>query len=174
MDTASDVAQRFAKLRTYRSGDRRAPHKPLLLLFAIGQLQRGHESLAFDDVDRALEPLLSAYAPPVKSRHQPELPYWHLQTDDLWVADTVANGIALEPTIHKLFDVGAWSLTDDRRIIVSANLTGTDTTIERIRSRHGHPLTEPLPGEPQVSAEFIQWHRETDLGGVFRAPGLPL
>jgi len=51
--------------------------------------------------------------------------------------DELSNGIALEPTAHKLFDVGAWSLSDDRRIIVSSHLTGTDETITRIRGHHG-------------------------------------
>jgi predicted restriction endonuclease len=31
---------------------------------------------------------------------------------------TVANGLALTPTLHKLFDHGAWSLDDSRRVIV--------------------------------------------------------
>ena len=26
----------------------------------------------------------NAYAPPVRARHQPELPYWHLRSDGLW------------------------------------------------------------------------------------------
>ena len=51
--------------------------------------------------------------------------------------DIVANGIALEPTIHKLFDAGACSLTDDRRILVSANYTGSDEAVARLRAHHG-------------------------------------
>ena len=88
--------------------------------------------------------------------------------------DSVANGVALEPTLHKLFDVGAWSLTDDRRILVSAEFTGTETTVARVREHHGTPLRDPLPGLAPLEPEFIQWHREPDLGGVFRRPALPL
>jgi len=304
--TRRTLLNQIHALRTYRQGDRRAPHKPLLLLYAIGQLQHGKRILSFGDVKLALDPLLTAYAPPVKRRHQPELTYWHLATDGLWVVhsaseldrqasgfptmaalrgstagipdhladelvnnprllntvvrqlldehfapsthddildalgiqiesggavaqaiaddararrrdplfrdnvlrayeyrcafsgfraalsgsyfgceaahiqwhshdgpDAVSNGIALEPTIHKLFDVGAWSLTDDRRIIVSAHFTGTDSTVARIRGRHGQRLRSPLPGEPHIDSEFIRWHREPDLGGVFRQPALP-
>lgn len=300
----SQVLEQIGALRTYRSGSRRAPHKPLLLLFALGQLRSGKRELSFSEVKAALDPLLTAYAPPVKSRHQPELPYWHLVSDGLWEVDgaeqmerqsggfptmdairnscgklderfvqqlssdptlfesvvarllnehfapsshedilvavgleslpqegiaddkierrrrdsrfreavlrayeyrcafsgfrialggsyfgceaahvrwhaydgpyDVSNGIALEPTVHRLFDVGAWTLTDDRRIIVSTQLTGSDEAVGRIRGRHGHPLNEPLPGEPQVNLDFIRWHREADKGGVFRKPGLPL
>ena len=62
--------------------------------------------------------------------------------------DTVDNGFAVEPTLHKLFDVGAWTLTDDHRILVSEDLTGTDTTVERIRSLHGKTIRSPLAGCP--------------------------
>lgn len=88
--------------------------------------------------------------------------------------DIVDNGIALEPTIHKLFDAGAWSLTDDRQILVSANYTGSEIAVTRLRAQHGQPLRSPLPGEPPVAPEFIRWHRDPKLGGVFREPSLPL
>ena len=85
-DKSTDFLNRIQALRTYRSGKRRAPHKPLLLLYAIAKLQYGERKLSFDEVRQALNPLLLAYAPPVKNgRHQPELPYWHLATDGLWV-----------------------------------------------------------------------------------------
>lgn len=302
-----DLLQRVDRLRTYRKGERRAPHKPLLLLFAIGELVRGHRKLPFEKVKKALDPLLNAYAPPVASRHQPELPYWHLATDGLWEVenaqklarqrsgfptmaalrgssgclpnglaerllasprllhdvvsllleehfppsvhediltavglsleppsavaerpererptrqrdpqfrqevlrayeyrcafsgfraalggsflgceaahvqwhshegpDSVSNGIALEPTLHKLLDAGAWTLTDDRRILISAHFTGSEATVARIRESHGKPLRQPLPGSPLVEREYIRWHREPELGGVFRRPALPL
>ena len=98
----------------------------------------------------------------------------HVQWHACAGPDSVANGLALEPTIHTLFDAGAWSLTDDRRILVSANYTGSDVAIERLRARHGQPLLDPLPGQPQIELEYIRWHREPELGGVFREPALPL
>jgi putative restriction endonuclease len=88
--------------------------------------------------------------------------------------DVVENGIAMEPTLHKLFDAGAWSLTDDRRILVSSEFTGSDEAVARLRELHGKPLRKPLPGSPQVLAEYIHWHREPKHGGVFRQPALPL
>jgi putative restriction endonuclease len=41
--------------------------------------------------------------------------------------DSVENGIALEPTMHTLFDIGAWTLTDDHRIMISSHFTGSET-----------------------------------------------
>ena len=263
--------------------------------------------MPYAEVEKQLLPLLKSYAPPVRARHQPELPYWHLQSDELWSVprgaelpktkggfpamaqlrttsaglpsdiavalladrslameiidvllnehfppsvhedllaqvgladfdeaavlepqleyrkmhrrdpafrakvilayehrcavtgfraalggsffgceaahvkwhayggpDAVANGICVEPTLHKLLDAGAWTLTDDRRILVSKDFTGTSVAIERLRDHHGKPLRSPVPGEAPVSSEYIKWHREPELGGVFRGHALPL
>jgi len=87
--------------------------------------------------------------------------------------DTVENGLVLEPTLHKLFDAGAWSLTDDRRVIVSAVFTGTPEAVERLRPFHGKKIRAPLSGNPEVAVEYIRWHRDPEKGGVFRNPPLP-
>lgn len=289
-------------LNINKSGSRRSPHKPLLLLIAISRLLGGQNTLNLADLDKELLPLLKAYAPPVKGSHQPELPYWHLQSSGLWTVsnadflplqsggfpkmpglrqthagftnevasylkahpifaseivdfllsehfpesvqvdlvarlgldreahtpvlksqskkrdpafrnnvlraydyrcavtgfqamlggasfgceaahvrwhaydgpDIVSNGIALEPTLHKLFDAGAWTLDDERRILVSKDFTGSDTALARLRDHHGQKLASPIPGEPLLEVNFIMWHREPELGGVFRQPALQI
>ena len=303
MMTAVQVREATANLNVYGRGDRRAPHKPLLFLVLLGRFQAGDPgTLSFDEATQALLPLLERYAPPVKGRHQPELPYWHLQSDGLWEVehagdlplqkggfpllgalrgttgkipadvaasfraepsliedcakilldrhfpqtlhdsianavglvlgdpgetsrvgrrkrdpafradvlrayehrcaatgfraalegtyfgveaahvrahcwdgpDDVANGMALTPTLHRLFDHGAWSLTDDRRVLVSAQFTGSDQAVTMLRDLHGRPLRDPLPGHARIDHGFIRWHRERQHGGVFRTPALPL
>lgn len=84
----------------------------------------------------------------------------------------VSNGIALNPTLHKLFDHGAWTLTDDRRVLVSREFGGTDSATGMLRPLHGTRLRDPLSGCVPVAVQFIRWHREPDLGGVFRHPAL--
>ena len=299
----------LARLRTYRRGETRAPHKPLLLLVAIGERLRGRATLSLDEVETRLTPLLLAFAPPVRGRPEPHLPFWHLGSDDgLWQVagadalprtrkgfpelaalraargsladdfasrldadpgfatraialllerhfpatlhpailslagldalaidaadedrgdylpgvrgrardaafrhevldayghrcaasgfaatlagvpwgceaahvhwhafdgpDRVDNGLCLEPTLHRLFDAGAWTLDDERRIVVSATFEGNDEAAGRLLARHGAPLAAPVSGRP-VALDCIRWHREPTLGGVFRQPPRP-
>ncbi len=77
------------------NGTRRSPHKPLLLLIALSKLLKGVTRLSFEEVRLELLPLLEAFAPQVKSRHQPELPYWHLRTDEIWEIEN-ANDLPLQ------------------------------------------------------------------------------
>jgi putative restriction endonuclease len=302
-----EFLERLGRLNVDRSGGQRKPHKPLLMLLAIERLMlRGEREVSFADIEDPLRRLLAIYAPPVKGRPQPELPYWHLQTDEVWIvtdgdcmersakgfpkldalrassacipdryvgplladerlarravqllleehfepslhADVLAgvgfepdwlmsvvlparavrlreasrdptfreavlaaydqrcaatgfqamiagelfaleaahvkwhskggpavvsNGIALNPTLHKLFDHGAWTLTDDRCILVSSAFTGSDVALDMLRPLHKRPLRQPVRSSDQVDIGFIRWHREPGLGGVFREPAM--
>lgn len=298
-----ELLQRIGELNIYSRGERRAPHKPLLLLFVLGRMQAGHGStVPAKETWAEIGKLLERHAPPVKSAHQPELPYWHLQSDGLWTVkgatdlplskggfpakgplgetegrlpaaveqmlvadprlledcakvlldrhfpetlhaslsasvglvlgdpgetsrlgrrkrdprfkshvleayehrcaltgfraaldgrffgveaahvrahcydgpDEVANGLVLTPTLHSLLDFGAWTLTDDRRVLVSRKFTGTDEAVSLLRDLHGSRVRDPLPGFEPVRPEYIRWHRDSGLGGVFRQPALPL
>ena len=60
-----------------------APHKPLLLLYALGQLSEGQDVLAYRDVDRELRRLLRDFGPR-RQQQRPSDPFWRLQNDDLW------------------------------------------------------------------------------------------
>ena len=77
----------IGNLNVNKSKGKRRPHKPLLMLIAIANVLNGRHQLSFAEVKELLTPLLNAYAPPVKGRHQPELPYWHLQSDEIWQVD---------------------------------------------------------------------------------------
>lgn len=60
-----------------------APHKPLLILYALGELSRGCEAVSFRDLDAPLTKLLEDFGPQRVSHH-PEYPFWRLQNDGLW------------------------------------------------------------------------------------------
>ena len=294
--------EQVKRIRVFSQGDRRAPHKPLLLLIALNRVLRGEPQFAPYAVwAEAMLPLLEEFAPPVIAQHQPQLPYWFLRNDGLWEVpgadelplvaggfpqmgplrattaglpyelhdslsqdphlvrravrllldehfsptlhesildvvgldlgaaqpeevherpardpefrrrvlrayesrcavtgfraalsgsyfaveaahvkwhacggpDIVANGLVLNPLLHLLFDRGAWSLTDDRRVTVSEHFTGNEEAVRMVRDLHGRSIRDPLPGSDPVSVEYIRWHREADRGGVFRQPALP-
>ena len=87
MTKTDALLRQFRELNVWRRGDERAPHKPLLILYALGQLQAGAARLIpFDQLEGPLERLLEDFGPPRKSPH-PELPFYHLQSDGVWEID---------------------------------------------------------------------------------------
>lgn len=87
MPTPQDILAAFESLRRAKRADTYAPHKPLLLLLALGRVQRGLPRLAtFEEVEPDLKEMLRAFAPgsSLNSRHYP---FWHLRGDanrSLW------------------------------------------------------------------------------------------
>jgi putative restriction endonuclease len=83
--TRETVLQLFDKLNVWSRGDQRAPHKPLLVLYALGRWSRGETTdIPFNQVDDDLTVLLKEFGRPRHSYH-PEYPFWRLQNDNVWV-----------------------------------------------------------------------------------------
>lgn len=79
-----DVGTLFQNLNIWSRGDQRAPHKPLLLLYALGKYASGAERfIPYSDIDTEVRKLLIEFGPPRKSVH-PEYPFWRLQNDGVW------------------------------------------------------------------------------------------
>jgi len=79
-----EIVQKFETLKVWQRGDERAPHKPLLVLYAIGKLLRGEgRLLPYSEVDEKLGSLLREFGPKRKVNH-PEFPFWRLQNDGVW------------------------------------------------------------------------------------------
>ncbi len=74
----------FNNIKIWRKLGQRAPHKPLLLLLALGRISQGNfDKFTYTDVKNQLKELLIEYSPPRKSYH-PEQPFWRLERDKLW------------------------------------------------------------------------------------------
>jgi putative restriction endonuclease len=83
--TNDDIIDRFAAVTVWKANGQRAPHKPLLILWSLARLQRRESRLVlFADLDEPFRQLLRDFGPPRRSYH-PEYPFWHLQSDGLWV-----------------------------------------------------------------------------------------
>lgn len=79
-----EFLQRIGRINVWQRGGERAPHKPLLLLLALGRaLGKGERLAAFEFIEDKLTDLLQNFGPPRKATH-PEFPFGRLATDGLW------------------------------------------------------------------------------------------
>lgn len=94
--TREDFLRRLDEISIWRRNDERAPHKPLLLLLALGRVQRGEVRLApyGNEIAKGLENLLRRFGKPRSVLH-PEAPFARLRGDGLWevVADKDLDSI---------------------------------------------------------------------------------
>jgi putative restriction endonuclease len=115
---AEAVLDRFERLAVWSRGDQRAPHKPLLVLYALGRWSRGDRAdLPFAQVDRDLTELLKEFGPSRKSYHA-EYPFWRLQNDGVWVVGSNAplparKGSTDPPKSALLSNAATGRFTDD-------------------------------------------------------------
>lgn len=80
--TRQHLLEAIDRLKTWKRDGRRAPHKPLTLLWALGRVRQGQPRLAsyVTDAHAPIAHLLSEYGRPQKVLH-PENPFWHLKSD---------------------------------------------------------------------------------------------
>ncbi|SEU43143.1 phosphorothioated DNA-binding restriction endonuclease [Nonomuraea wenchangensis] len=101
-----DWIERIAEIRRWTRGGERAPHKPLLLLYALGRFQRdGNRPIPFSAAEAELKQLLKEYGPPRET--SPGYPFHHLTTDGLWLVDTRHGPGSPGPGLRRLRDSGA-------------------------------------------------------------------
>lgn len=110
--TNQEILKLFRDIRVWQQGDKRAPHKPLLLLLAISKVLDGEDTLTeYSAIDAPLKSLLQKFGPSSgpASRHYP---FWHLGTDfngALWQLDGPADILdrppSKTPTLTELRDL---------------------------------------------------------------------
>ena len=89
MDRKS-IIQKFRKLNVNKKADKRAVHKPLLALYAIGKLlRRESRFISFKDSEGALKDLLKEFGPWKSNHLRPQYPFWRLskprkEEDRIW------------------------------------------------------------------------------------------
>ena len=82
--TPENLLSRFRELQIWAANGQRAPHKPLLVLWAIGRCLRGEERcVSYQEADKELIKLLDKFGPHRKVVHT-EAPFWRLQNDKVW------------------------------------------------------------------------------------------
>ncbi|MEU0246077.1 phosphorothioated DNA-binding restriction endonuclease [Streptomyces sp. NPDC006235] len=110
-----DWLERIANLRQWTRSGTRAPHKPLLLLYALGRFQRDAEDgLRYSAVEQELQRLLTEYGPPNKTT--PAYPFHHLVSDGVWDVRTDRGPGSPGSGVRDLRETGAvGQLTPDLR-----------------------------------------------------------
>ncbi|WP_433501136.1 phosphorothioated DNA-binding restriction endonuclease [Sphaerimonospora sp. CA-214678] len=82
-----DWVERVTSVNQWSRGGERAPHKPLLLLYALGCFQRqGGRPIPFSAAEADLKRLLQEFGPPRKT--SPGYPFHHLTRDGIWLVET--------------------------------------------------------------------------------------
>ena len=78
------IIQKFETLTLWRRAGKRAPHKPLLVLYAIEELRReGNRFTPYSEIDEHLRKLLKEFGPR-QANYRPQYPFWRLQNDNVW------------------------------------------------------------------------------------------
>ncbi|HVO84255.1 MAG TPA: HNH endonuclease [Syntrophobacteria bacterium] len=90
----------------------------------------------------------------------------HIQWSQAGGPDTEVNGVALCVMHHKLFDRGAFTVTDSMRIQVSERAHGSAGFQEWLMAFHGKPMRPPQRDSYYPEAQFTSWH----LKQVFQGP----
>lgn len=79
-----DLLSHFQNINTWKSKGTRAPHKPLLMLLALGEIQRGNTGfIPYTSIEPKLKDLLLDFGPQRKTLY-PNFPFTKLANDNLW------------------------------------------------------------------------------------------
>lgn len=83
--------------------------------------------------------------------------------------DSVDNGIAFCALHHKLFDFGAFTVSDNHQVLVSEQVNGSSAVEDVLLRHHGREMAVPRRQEELPKPEFLRWH----LTEVFKQRALP-
>jgi putative restriction endonuclease len=82
--TDQEIISQFQNINTWKSKGIRAPHKPLLMLISLGEIQKGNIGfIPFSTIEPKLRDLLIDFGPPRKTVY-PTFPFIRLANDNLW------------------------------------------------------------------------------------------
>jgi putative restriction endonuclease len=74
--------------------------------------------------------------------------------------DTIQNGIALSPTLHRAFDRGLIAISDHYTVIVSPDIQENDAP-HALRHLHDHRILLPENPAYHPSLDNLRAHRQT-------------
>lgn len=95
--TRDELLARFVALRQAQVRGRRAPHRPLLLLWPLGRFEaHGSTAVRHDEAEEPVSRLINDFGPPVRSpgaaRQRAAMPFVHLERDSWDLQDVPDSG----------------------------------------------------------------------------------
>lgn len=80
---------------------------------------------------------------------------FHIEHDD-----TIGNGIALSPTLHRAFDNGLITISTDYKVIVSNKFKENESSNHSIKQFHSNKLILPNNELFMPRRDVLQWHND--------------
>jgi putative restriction endonuclease len=115
--------ERLTRLRQHQQDGKRSPHKPLLVLLALGQFARtGSSKLEWTLVEERLGRLLAEFGPPRRGSSHPEFPFTRLRSDLVWqlsrdVPNDSLSSLREEPVTGQFVDDIETALEQDPGLV---------------------------------------------------------
>ncbi|MER0482312.1 phosphorothioated DNA-binding restriction endonuclease [Streptomyces sp. Edi2] len=101
-----DWVERVGNLRQWAQNGARAPHKPLLMLYALGRFQHvPQQPMRYSEIEHELSELLRDYGP--THRTSPSYPFHHLVSDGVWEVRTDSGDGSPGTGVRALRESGA-------------------------------------------------------------------
>ncbi|WP_374208046.1 phosphorothioated DNA-binding restriction endonuclease [Streptomyces sp. MUM 203J] len=149
--TRDDLMSALSALRRAQMGGRRAPHKPLLVLWLLGRFaESGSTAVSYDEAEEPVSRLINDFGPaltnPARARERAAMPFVHLERE-------------------------LWDLRDG-----DGDAVGPDTpergSVLRARGAHGrlHPGVETLLAAPGTLTAAIRLLLEQHFTPALEAP----
>lgn len=138
-----DWVERVGNLRQWAQNGARAPHKPLLMLYALGWFQRSPlRPMRYSEIEHDLSELLEDYGP--THRTSPSYPFHHLVNDGVWEVRTDSGGASPGTGVRVLRESGArGQLAGGLRAALSDDPALLGQLAQVLLDRHFPPSVHP-------------------------------
>ncbi len=174
---AGELLTRLSSFRQYQRGGRRAPHKPLLMLLALGRMATdGTSRLPWSRAEEELGRLIAEFGPASSTgtAQSAAYPFTHLRTDGVWVlsADVPMDRLgplrdgavvgSLEPGLEEALRDQPHLVRAAARSLAESNFPPTVAAdvLEAVGFDPDAVLTGGAPAEPDARRRRSGWRAE--------------
>ncbi|MEX3022067.1 phosphorothioated DNA-binding restriction endonuclease [Kluyvera sp. STS39-E] len=167
MASSKSLQQAISSITIWRKDGQRAPHKPLLLLYALSRYKQGHGRFFNYDTEirEPLHNLLERFGPQ-RAQYRPDMPFWRLQGDGFWELINTercsTTGRSKEPRAGELIENNVSGGFDEKHYALLVNSkTLINTLAQQILESHfTESIQEELADELGFDIQQIRKYRD--------------